>query len=31
VFVKNLLGEERAEAHKQLKEIIDQQITANCK
>jgi CubicO group peptidase (beta-lactamase class C family) len=31
VFVKNLLGEERAEAHIQLKKIIDNQITSTCK
>lgn len=30
VFVKNLLGEERANVHKQIKEIIDAQITADC-
>lgn len=31
VFVKNLLGEERAEAHLQLKKIIDKQIPSACK
>lgn len=31
VFVKNLLGEERAEAHLQLKKVIDAQISNNCK
>ena len=31
VFVKNLLGEERADAHLQLKKIIDAQISNNCK
>ncbi len=30
VFVKNLLGEERAEVHKDLKKIIDKQIPSNC-
>lgn len=31
VFVKNLLGEQRAEAHLQLKEVIDEQIKYDCK
>ena len=31
VFVKNLLGEERAEIHKQLKKIVDEQIPAVCR
>jgi CubicO group peptidase (beta-lactamase class C family) len=31
VFVKNLLGEERAEAHIALKKIIDKQISSTCK
>lgn len=31
VFVKNLLGEQRAEAHLQLKEVIDEQIKNDCK
>ena len=31
VFVKNLLGEERAEAHLELKKIIDKQIPSTCK
>ncbi len=31
VFVKNLLGEQRAEAHLQLKEVIDEQINNDCK
>ena len=30
VFVKNLLGEERAEAHLEIKKIIDQQISSQC-
>ncbi|MGB3006434.1 MAG: serine hydrolase domain-containing protein [Chitinophagaceae bacterium] len=30
VFVKSLLGEERADAHLQIKEIIDEQINATC-
>ena len=30
VFVKNLLGEERAEIHKTLKSIIDEQLTNKC-
>ena len=30
VFVKNLLGEERAEVHKKLKTLIDQQIPSSC-
>ena len=31
VFVKNLLGEERAEAHKALKKIVDEQLVSVCK
>lgn len=31
VFVKNLLGEERANAHEQLKQTIDEQIPAGCR
>lgn len=31
VFVKNLLGEERADAHIQLKGILDEQFSASCK
>ena len=31
VFVKNLLGEERAETHRELKKIIDKQIVSSCK
>jgi CubicO group peptidase (beta-lactamase class C family) len=31
VFVKNLLGEERADAHRQIKKIVDEQLTSNCK
>lgn len=31
VFVKNLLGDERAEVHKEAKKIIDAQITDNCR
>jgi CubicO group peptidase (beta-lactamase class C family) len=31
VFVKNLLGEERADAHRELKKIIDGQIMSNCR
>jgi CubicO group peptidase (beta-lactamase class C family) len=30
VFVKNLLGEERADAHIALKKVIDKQITGTC-
>ncbi len=30
VFVKNLLGEERAEAHKELKAIVDKQLPDKC-
>jgi CubicO group peptidase (beta-lactamase class C family) len=30
VFVRNLLGEERAEAHMELKKVIDEQIKSNC-
>ncbi|HRF19821.1 MAG TPA: serine hydrolase domain-containing protein [Chitinophagaceae bacterium] len=31
VFVKNLLGEERADAHLQLKKIVDAQTSSSCK
>lgn len=31
VFVKNLLGEERADAHLEMKKIIDKQISPACK
>ena len=31
VFVKNLLGEEKAEAYMELKKIIDEQIQSSCK
>ena len=31
VFVKNFLGEERADAHIEIKKIIDKQITSGCK
>lgn len=31
IFVKNLLGEERADAHLQIKKVIDEQITSSCK
>jgi hypothetical protein len=31
VFVKNLLGEERAEAHLELKRLVDEQIQKPCK
>lgn len=31
VFVKNLLGEQRAGIHKELKKIIDEQISSRCK
>lgn len=31
VFVKNLLGEERANAHEQLKQTVDEQIRATCR
>jgi hypothetical protein len=30
-FVKNLLGEERAETHMEIKKLIDQQIASQCK
>jgi hypothetical protein len=30
VFVKNLLGEERANAHEDIKKIIDRQISTTC-
>ncbi|MBK9939403.1 MAG: beta-lactamase family protein [Chitinophagaceae bacterium] len=30
VFVKNLLGEERADAHRQLKKIVDEQFQTAC-
>lgn len=31
VFVKNLLGEERANVHEQLKKIIDRQLISSCR
>lgn len=31
VFVKNLLGDERADAHRELKKIVDEQIKNDCK
>ncbi len=31
VFVKNLLGEERADAHREIKKIIDKQIPSTCR
>ncbi len=31
VFVKNLLGEERADVHRDLRKIIEKQINSNCK
>lgn len=31
VFVKNLLGEERADAHRQLKKLVDEQIPTVCR
>jgi len=31
VFVKNLLGEERADAHLQIKKLVDEQIKDDCK
>ena len=31
LFVKNLLGEERADAHRELKKIIDKEIISTCK
>ena len=31
VFVKNLLGEERAEVHMELKSLIDEKIPSTCK
>ncbi|MGQ0738494.1 MAG: serine hydrolase domain-containing protein [Bacteroidota bacterium] len=30
VFVKNLLGEERANAHEEIKKVIDRQLTSSC-
>lgn len=30
IFVKNLLGEERADVHRQLKQLIDEQFPAGC-
>lgn len=30
VFVKNLLGEERANAHEEIKKIVDKQISTTC-
>jgi CubicO group peptidase (beta-lactamase class C family) len=31
VFVKTLLGEEKAEAHRELKQIVDKQIRSTCR
>ena len=31
VFVKNILGEERADAHRELKKIVDKQIVSTCR
>jgi CubicO group peptidase (beta-lactamase class C family) len=31
VFVKNLLGEERANVHEELKKMVDRQLTSSCK
>lgn len=31
VFVKNLLGEERADAHLEIKQVIDKQVSSDCK
>ena len=31
VFVKNLLGEERADVHRELKKIIDDQVPSTCR
>ena len=31
VFVKSLLGEERAQVHESLKKIVDKQITSTCR
>lgn len=31
VFVKNFLGEERANAHEEIKQVVDRQITKNCR
>jgi len=31
IFVKNFLGEERADVHKELKKILDAQISSGCK
>lgn len=31
VFVKNLLGEERAHVHEELKKMVDRQLTSSCK
>ena len=31
VFVKNLLGEERADAHIELKKMVDEQLSSGCK
>ena len=31
VFVKNLLGEERADAHRQLKKLVDEQLQTVCR
>lgn len=31
IFVKNLLGEEKADAHLEIKQIIDKQISSSCR
>ena len=31
LFVKNYLGDERASAHLQIKQVIDEQIKEECK
>lgn len=31
IFVKNLLGEERADAHRQLKKLVDEQLQTVCR
>ena len=31
VFVKNLLGDERADAHREIKNLIDKQLITSCK
>jgi CubicO group peptidase (beta-lactamase class C family) len=30
VFVKNLLGDERADAHREIKKIVDKQLSSSC-